>query len=96
MIAGRHIGKGCPGIILPGLTVPGKWQRAISVPRGECNLHAERYNQKQTTQLYKLNHPVFFSLPVKMLPLWVTNSLLPAVISVYHGPVLESLRWKKM
>lgn len=39
IIAGRHIVKGCPGIILSGLTIPGKWQRVISAPRGECDLN---------------------------------------------------------
>lgn len=54
VIAGGHRGKGCPGIVLSGLTVPGRWQRAFSVPRGECNLHVECCNQEQTTRLYKL------------------------------------------
>ena len=45
-IAGRHRGKGCPGRILSGLTVPGRWQRAFSVPRGECNLRVECCNQE--------------------------------------------------
>ena len=93
-IAGRHRGKGCPGRILSGLTVPGRWQRAFSVPRGECNLRVECCNQEQTARLYKLNHSVFLSLPVKTLPLWVTHSLLPTVMNVYCGPVLESLKWK--
>ena len=48
-IAGRHIVKVGPGIILSGLTVPGKWQGAISVPNDECNLHFECCNQEQTT-----------------------------------------------
>lgn len=48
-IAGRHVVKVGPGIILSGLTVPGKCQGAISVPKGECNLHVEHCNQEQTT-----------------------------------------------
>lgn len=93
VIAGGHRGKGCPGIVLSGLTVPGRWQRAFSVPRGECNLHVECCNQEQTTRLYKLL--CFLVFAVKTFPLWVTHSLLPAVRSMYCGPVLESLKRKR-
>lgn len=47
-IAGRHIVKGCPGIIV-WINSQEKWQGATSVLRGEYNLHVERCNQEQTT-----------------------------------------------
>lgn len=46
-------------------------------------------------QLDSTNYSVFLSLPVKTLPLWVTHSLLPTVMSMYCGPVLESVKWKR-
>lgn len=41
--------KGYSGKSLSGLNIPGKWHDAISVPRGESNLHVESCNQEQIT-----------------------------------------------
>ena len=49
VMAGRYIGKSCPRITVSGINVPGKWQSAISVARGRCNLHVENCNKKQMT-----------------------------------------------
>lgn len=46
---GRHKDKGYSGKSLSGLNIPGKWHDAISVPRGESNLHVESCNQEQIT-----------------------------------------------
>lgn len=48
-IPGRYIDNGCPGIILSELSVPGKWQGAISISKDKCNLHVEYCNQEQMT-----------------------------------------------
>lgn len=49
VMADRHIDKGCLRITLSGLNVPEKWQSAISVAKGRCNLHVENCNKKQMT-----------------------------------------------